>query len=91
MDRGQFLRMNFDELMEYAIETYDGVTTEEQLKDFAIHLLQDDNFGLALHIINAIYNNPYDTIYYRYSYDMGTLETPTPITEKEDVEDIVIF
>ena len=26
-----------------------------------------------------------------YDYNMGTLETPTPITEKEDLEHLIYF
>lgn len=91
MTREQYKRMDFEEFIEWAKENLDDVTDEEILKDFAIKKLQDDNFGMALHIINAIYNNPYDTEYYRYDYSMGTLETPTPITDKEDLEDLIFF
>lgn len=91
MTREQYKRMDFEEFMEWARENLDVVTDEEILKEFVIEKLQDDNFGMALHIINAIYNNPYDTEYYRYDYSMGTLETPTPITDKEDLEDLIFF
>ena len=91
MTREQYKRMDFEEFIEWAKENLDDVTDEEILKEFAIKKLQDDNFGMALHIINAIYNNPYDTEYYRYDYSMGTLETPTPITSKEDLEDLIFF
>lgn len=91
MTREQYKRMDFEELIEWAKENLDDVTDEEILKQFAIEKLQDDNFSMALHIINAIYNNPYDTEYYRYDYSMGTLATPTPITDKEDLEDLIFF
>ena len=44
-------------------KVYD-ITDEEILKQFAIEKAHDDNFGLALHIFNAIYNNEYDTEFY---------------------------
>lgn len=91
MTRKEFEAMSFEDFMEWANENLDDVTDEEILKEFAIEKLQDDNFNMALHIINAIYNNPYDTEYYRYDYSMGTLETPTPITDKEDLEDLTFF
>lgn len=91
MTREKFEAMDFDCLMELAAENLNDVTTEENLKDFAIEKLQNDDFGMALHIIEAIYNNPYSTEYYRYDYNMGRLETPTPITEKEDIEDLIDF
>lgn len=91
MTRAKFESMDFEILMEWATENLNDVTDEETLKDFAIAALKDDNFGLALHIINAIYNNQYNTEYYLYDYSMGTLETPTPITEKEDIEHLIDF
>ena len=91
MTRKQFESMSFENLMEWAVEKLDGITTEDTLKDFAMEKLQNDDFGMALHIINAIYDNPYNTEWYRYDYCMGTLETPTPITEKEDIEDLIDF
>ena len=66
MTRKEFETMSFEDFIEWAKENLDDVTDEEILKEFAIEKLQDDNFNMALHIINAIYNNPYDTEYYRY-------------------------
>ena len=91
MTREQFNTMSFEDFMQWAYENIDDVTDEEILKDYAIKKLQDDDFGMALHIINAIYNNEYDTEYYRYDYSMGRLETPSPITDKEDLEDLIFF
>ena len=91
MKKQQFEIMNFDELMEWAYENLDDVTTEENLKEFAKYSLENDNLGMTLHIINAIYENPYNTEWYRYDYSMGTLDTPTPIVDKEDIEDLIDF
>lgn len=91
MTRAEFEEISFNELIELMYENLYEVTNEETLKEFAIDKLQDDNFGLALHIINAIYENPYNTEWYRYDYNMGTLQTPSPITDKEDVEDLIDF
>lgn len=91
MTREKFNSMTFDDLMELAYENLDDITDEEMLKEFAIEKLENDNFNLALHIINAIYENPYDTEWYRYDYNMGTLQTPSPITCKEDIEDMIDF
>jgi hypothetical protein len=47
---------------------------------------------MALHILSAIYNSePAYNGWYRNDYSMGMLETPTPITCKEDIEDLVDF
>ncbi len=91
MTKERFETISFDELMEWANENLDDVTHEEILKEFAMDKLQDDDFGMASHIINAIYENPYDTEWYRYDYCMGTLQTPSPITDKEDIEDLIFF
>lgn len=91
LSKKEFEEMSFDEFIEWANENIDDITHEDILKDFAIDKLQNDDFGMALHIINAIYYNPYDTEWYRYDYSMGRLETPTPITEKEDLEDLIFF
>ena len=91
MTRTEFEEIDFDELLELMFENLDSITDEETLKGFAIDKLRDDNFGLALHIINAIYENPYDSEWYRYDYSMGTLETPSPITCKDDVDDLIVI
>lgn len=91
MTRAEFENTSFEDLMEYAKENLNDVTDEETLKQFAIEKLENDDFNMALHIMNAIYNNPYNTEFYRYDYSMGTLETPTPITEHSDIEDLIIF
>ena len=92
MTKTEFNNMSYEDLMEYANENLNDVTDEEILKQYAIKKIEDDDFFLALHIINAIYNNPYpDIIYYRYDYNMGTLETPTPIIDKDDIEDLIDF
>ena len=91
MTRARFEAMDFDCLMELAAENLNEVTTEENLKEFAIEKLENDDFGMALHIINAICENPYNTEFYRYDYSMGKLEPPTPITEKADIEDLIDF
>jgi hypothetical protein len=70
---------------------YSPITHEEILIDFAKTKIDDDNIGMAIHVLGAIYNNPSDTEYYLYEYDMGMLDTPTPITCKEDLEDWIDF
>lgn len=91
MTREQLEEMTFEDQMLWAMGNIDCVTTEDTLKQFAIEKVEDDNFSMALHILNAIWNNPYRTEYYRYDYCMGILETPTPITELDDIEDLINF
>ena len=91
MTREQFENMDFEELMNWAYDNSDCITDEEILKEYGIRNIQDDNFNLGLHIINAIYNNPYDTEWYRYNYCDGTLDEPKPITDRYDIEDLIDF
>ena len=93
MTREQFDNMSLEEVMEWVEENnnYSPITTEEILIDFAKSKIDDENISMAIHVLGAIYNNPYDTDYYLYDYSMGTLETPTPITCKEDLEDYIDF
>lgn len=91
MKREQFEAMSFEEFMEWAHENISDVTDEEILIQFAKEKI-DDNLGLALHVLNTIYEAHYsDTDYWRYDYSMGTLEIPKPITCKEDLEDLIDF
>ncbi len=91
MTREQFDNMSFDDFFDLASENIDDLTTEDILIDFAKTKIDDGNIMMALHVLNAIYDNPYDTEYYLYDYNMGTLETPKPITCKEDFEDYIDF
>jgi hypothetical protein len=92
MKRETFEEMSFEELLEWAYDNIDDIHTEEGLIEMAKHELDEDNLGMALHILNAVYENEYiDDCYYLYDRSMGTLETPTPITCKEDLEEYIDF
>jgi hypothetical protein len=92
MTKAEYEAMSFEELMEWAHENLDDITTEETLISFAKSKIDDDNLRVALHILKAIYeSNCPDDSYYRYDYSMGTLEIPSAVTEKEDIEDLIFF
>lgn len=91
MTRAEFDNMSFDELIDWAYENLNDITYEEILLDFAKTKIDDDNLAIALHVLTAVHENPYDTEIYRYDYNMGMLETPTPITAKDDLEDLIDF
>lgn len=82
---------DFDAFLEWACSYVDDITTEETLKEYGISKIEDDNFSVGLHVLNAIFENPYNTEYYRYDYNMGTLDTPTPITEYDDISDLIFI
>ena len=92
MTREQFEEMSFKELLEWAYDHIDDIHSEEVLIEMAKHEIDEDNLKMAMHILTAIYESDCpDDSYYLYDRCMGTLETPTPITCKEDLEDYIDF
>ncbi len=92
MTREQFEAMSFEELLEWAYENICDMHSEEGLIEMAKHEIDEENLGMAVHILSAVFNSDCpDDSYYLYDRSMGTLETPTPITCKEDLEDYINF
>ena len=88
MNRTDYENKSFDELIDqlcdegpYCLHSYNS------LKDYASYLIDEDDLLTALHILNALFND--DANWYNYDTDMGTLETPTPLTCKEDLSDYI--
>jgi hypothetical protein len=92
MTKKEFEAMTLDEAIDWASENLDDLTTEEILLEFAKEKIDEDSLFMALHILRAVYDSveSYNG-YYLYDYNMGTLETPTPITCKEDIEHLIDF
>lgn len=92
MKREQFEEMSFEELLEWAYDNIDDIHSEETLLEMVKHEINEDSLRMALHILQAVYESDCpDGSYYLYDRSMGTLETPTPITCKEDLEDYIDF
>ena len=92
MKREQFEEMTFEELLEWAYDNIDDIHSEETLLAMVKHEINEDSLRMALHILQAVYESDCpDGSYYLYDRSMGTLETPTPITCKEDLEDYIDF
>ena len=92
MKREEFENMSFEELLEWAYENVADVHSENGLIAMAKHEIDEENLQMAVHILNAVYESDcLDDSYYLYDRSMGTLETPTPITCKEDLEDYIDF
>ena len=87
MTKQDYENKSLNELCEQLSEEGQDITTYETLKDFAIENIKDDNFFMAQHICEAL--NDYQADYYFYDYNMGTLEVPSPITSKEDLEYLI--
>ena len=57
--------------------------TYEDLKNFVVDKIQDDDILVATHILNALNDN--NASYYNYDVSMGALEDVTPITTKTNL------
>ena len=87
MTRKEFESKNFDEVMEQLDEELNDITTYESLKEFAKSQIEEDRLFLAIHILEALKADSAE--WYEYDYCMGTLQTPSSITIKEDVEHLI--
>ena len=83
----EYEALTFEEVMDILCE-HDEVHSDESLKDYIKYLIDHDNFGLALHILNGIYDSE-DAEWYQYDVLLGTLETPSALTCKEDIEHLL--
>lgn len=92
MTKAEFKNMTLDEVIEYANENINDLTTEDMLLEFAKTKIDDENIYMSIHVLRAVWESgeAYNG-YYLYDYSMGTLETPTPVTCKEDFEDYIDF
>ena len=94
MTKKEWEELTLDEAIDYADYEYgvNELTSEDSLIRFAKEKIDEDDLGLAIHILEAIYNSEeaYNG-YYLYDYSAGTTSTPTPITCKEDLEGYISF
>ena len=94
MTKKEWEELTLDEAIDWADFEYgvSEITTEDTLISFAKEKIDEDNIGLALHVLGAIYNSEEAYCgYYLYDYSAGTTATPTPITCKEDLENYISF
>lgn len=91
MTRAEFESKSFEEVMEQLNEEVDEVTTIDVLKAFIKERIDDDDFNVASHLCDAIWNdpNPNQTDWYLYDYCMGTMDKPVSVDCKEDVEHFI--
>lgn len=88
MTRKEFEKLSVDEVMCKLMDECYNITTLDTLKDFAKENIDNENYLLAAHIIKAL--KTYDDEYWWfYDYNMGTLNTPCPIENKQDVEHLI--
>lgn len=95
MTKKEFLKIEekegFDTAIEKMSENCDLITTYDNLKDFAVDLINNYNMMFALHILNAIYNSDNGSDYYYYDYSAGTTCTPSLIKSVDDLEEWSLF
>ena len=78
----QLNNLTLEELFIIAQELDNSFWAYEDLKNFVVDKIQDDNILLAAHILNAL--NDELANYYNYDASMGILEEVAPITTKEE-------
>ena len=79
MTRVEFEEKSFEEVMEQL--------NEKWIKEN----IDNDNFNVASHLCDAIWNDPNPDMsdWYEYDYCMGTMDTPVCLSCKEDVEHLI--
>lgn len=83
----ELYKKGFYAAVEELMETHDNVTTYETLKEFIKTKIDDDNFLIAIHLLETL-NTGYAADYYEYDYNMGTFEFPRPLRDISDLEDL---
>lgn len=83
MTRAEFEEKSFEDVMSQFNEELDEITTLDRLKEFAKLKIDEGNYLLAGHIIEALQAG-YDEDWWNYDYCMGTLDTPIPLTGKTE-------
>lgn len=86
MTRQEYETKTLEELCQQ-LEQEGDVFSLEGLKGLAMQKISDNDFNVASHLCEAMWNDLAD--YYLYDWSMGTLETPTGIHEKEDIEHLI--
>lgn len=85
----EFFESNtFEDVIERLNDERDEITTLDRLKEFAKAKIDDGNYFVAKHILEALQSG-YEEYWRWYDYCMGTLDTPIPMTEKADVEHLI--
>ena len=92
MTEATYNEMSLDELLEWAYDNIDDLTTEDMLLEYVKQQIDNESIYMALHVLKAVYESEeaYNG-YYLYDYNMGALETPTPVTCKADLKHLIDF
>ena len=88
MTQAEFERKSFPEVMMQLNEEFDEITTLETLREYAKQQIEEGRYFIAKNIIDAL-NNGNEEEWWDYDFCLGTLDKPTPIIEKKDVEHLI--
>lgn len=77
----------FDDVIYDFEEDNDCIVSRDVILDYVIYQIQNDRLYLARHVLDAVDTDYAD--WYNYDASMGTLETPTPVDNVNDLYDYV--
>mgnify|MGYP001490975130 CR=1 FL=1 len=63
------------------------ITSYETIKNRIIEEAENNNWCMVVHLAKALKDEEAD--YYLYDHSMGTLNNPTPITDIQDLIDLL--
>lgn len=90
MTKKEFNELSFDEVMQRLYNDGAGdITSIDILKDFIKEKIDNEDYYIAIPLLQAINEDTQGSYYWDYDYSMGTLDTPTPIRSKEDIEHLI--
>lgn len=71
MTEATYNEMSLDELLEWAYDSLDDLTTEDMLLEFAKRQIDNESIFMAIHVLKAVYESEeaYNG-YYLYDYSM---------------------
>lgn len=92
MLRKEYEEMDLENLITYLWDQgCNEITDEETIKSFIIEQVENDDWFLAKHLLDYIWEHGTDSEYYLYDYSMGTLDNPVSIDDKEDIKHLIDF
>ena len=85
MTENELKDMNFDDAVSKLSKTFGTITTYEQLKNYIIKKINEDMILIAIHLLQAINENPAN--FYDYNYCTETLDKPIPLENINNLKD----
>lgn len=89
MEKVDFKMLEIDEMFDYLVDEVgvNDLWRADDLKEYAIAQVRNDNLNVAIHILNYMYYN--ESYYYHWDCTMGTMEELQAISCEEDIIDLV--